>query len=87
MERRNVLKRISYLSKGMLVASITGAIANNSSSNTTKTILLVSGWQDVNIGDIAHTPGLIHILKTFLPEYKIILWKKSKGEKVKQLLL
>ena len=86
MERRNVLKRISYLSTGMLVASITGAIANNSSSNSTKTILLVSGWQDVNIGDIAHTPGLIHILKTFLPEYKIILWKKSKGEKVKQLL-
>ncbi|MCK7536068.1 MAG: hypothetical protein MZV63_36325 [Marinilabiliales bacterium] len=21
-------------------------------------IMIVSGWQDVNIGDIAHTPGL-----------------------------
>ena len=40
-------------------------------------ILLVSGWQDVNIGDIAHTPGLLHILETFLPEAKIVLWKKS----------
>jgi hypothetical protein len=28
-------------------------------------ILLVSGWQTVNIGDIAHTPGLIHLLKTY----------------------
>jgi AraC-like DNA-binding protein len=27
----------------------------------------------VNIGDIAHTPGLLHVLETFLPESKIIL--------------
>ncbi len=52
-----------------------------------KTILVVSGWQDVNIGDIAHTPGLLNILETFLPKATIILWKKSgsSGE-VKQLL-
>lgn len=49
-------------------------------------ILLVSGWQDVNIGDIAHTPGLLHVLQTFLPQAKIILWKKSNGAEVKNLL-
>lgn len=70
----------------MLIAGITDALGRSSSLNSTKTILLVSGWQDVNIGDIAHTPGLIHVLKTFLPDYKIILWKKSRGEKVKELL-
>jgi polysaccharide pyruvyl transferase WcaK-like protein len=37
-------------------------------------ILLVSGWQTVNIGDIAHTPGLIHLLKTYMPGIKITLW-------------
>ena len=52
-----------------------------------KTLLVVSGWQDVNIGDIAHTPGLLHVLETFLPKAKIILWKKSSSsEIVKQLL-
>ncbi len=51
-----------------------------------KTILVVSGWQDVNIGDIAHTPGLLNVLQTFLPETKIILWKKSKGKEVGELL-
>ncbi|WP_020529930.1 polysaccharide pyruvyl transferase family protein [Flexithrix dorotheae] len=51
-----------------------------------KTILLVSGWQDVNIGDIAHTPGLLNVLQTFLPETEIILWKRSKGDEVKKLL-
>src|SRR5690606_40679976 len=51
-----------------------------------KTILLVSGWQDVNIGDIAHTPGLIHVLNTYLPDANIIVWKKSPSETVDELL-
>lgn len=38
-------------------------------------ILLVSGWQDVNIGDIAHTPGLLNVLKEYIPNAKITLWK------------
>jgi polysaccharide pyruvyl transferase WcaK-like protein len=49
-------------------------------------ILLVSGWQDVNIGDIAHTPGLIYVLQKYIPNAHIILWKRSEGEEVKNLL-
>ena len=49
------------------------------------TILLVSGWQDVNIGDIGHTPGLLHVLETFLPKATVILWKRSNGAAVKTL--
>ena len=52
-----------------------------------KTIMVVSGWQDINIGDIAHTPGLLRILETFLPDSKIILWKKSSGREVGEMLL
>lgn len=58
----------------------------NATGKDNPTILVVSGWQDVNIGDIAHTPGLLHILETYIPEAKIILWKKSKGEEVAALL-
>lgn len=50
------------------------------------TILVVSGWQDVNIGDIAHTPGLLHVLETFIPNATIILWKRSNDPKVKAML-
>ena len=51
------------------------------------TLLVVSGWQDVNIGDIAHTPGLLYVLETFMPEAKIILWKKSgANEQVTRML-
>ncbi|NBB21475.1 polysaccharide pyruvyl transferase family protein [Runella sp. CRIBMP] len=49
-------------------------------------LLITSGWQDVNIGDIAHTPGLIGLLQKRLPKAKIILWKKSKSEKVETML-
>ena len=49
-------------------------------------ILVVSGWQDVNIGDIAHTPGFLNVLQTFIPQARIILWKRSKGQEVEQML-
>lgn len=51
-----------------------------------KTILLVSGWQDINIGDIAHTPGLLNVFETFLPDARVILWKKSYGKDVELML-
>lgn len=55
-------------------------------ANATPTILVVSGWQDMNIGDIAHTPGLLHVLQTFLPKYNIILWKRRKGDEADAML-
>ncbi len=41
---------------------------------TGPTILLRSSWQTVNIGDIAHTPGLLAVLAEHLPEANLILW-------------
>ena len=83
--RRDWLKHTGILSAGYLLAG-TIACAAEATEKKNLTILLVSGWQDVNIGDIAHTPGLLHVLETFLPESKIILWKRSNGEEVKKLL-
>jgi len=82
ISRRNWLKQVGTLTAGTLLFNVVTACTKK----TNPTILLVSGWQDVNIGDIAHTPGLLHILETFLPESKIILWKRSSGEEVKKLL-
>jgi polysaccharide pyruvyl transferase WcaK-like protein len=73
LNRREWLKKTGVLTTGLAFSKV--LIASTSKKNPT--ILLVSGWQDVNIGDIAHTPGLLHVLETFLPDAKIILWKKS----------
>ncbi len=82
MNRRNFVKETGYFSLTACLSSI----VLHACSKPNPTILIVSGWQDVNIGDIAHTPGLLHILETFIPEATIILWKKTKGEKVQKLL-
>ncbi|HUG94296.1 MAG TPA: polysaccharide pyruvyl transferase family protein [Planctomycetaceae bacterium] len=37
-------------------------------------ILLRSSWQVVNIGDIAHTPGVLALLEKHLAEAEVILW-------------
>lgn len=81
--RRKLIKNTSLLFLSGLIDPFAGFSATLKSA---KTILLVSGWQDVNIGDIAHTPGLLNVFETFLPDAKIILWKKSKGEEVGKLL-
>ena len=38
------------------------------------TILLRSAWQVINIGDIAHTPGVLTLIETHMPEAEVILW-------------
>ena len=40
----------------------------------------------MNIGDIAHTPGLLHILETYLPDANIIVWEKNVGKEVEEFL-
>lgn len=51
------------------------------------TILLKSGWQTVNIGDIAHTPGMLALLEKHLPEARTILWPIVVNEAVEKMLL
>jgi hypothetical protein len=41
------------------------------------TILVRSSWQTVNIGDIAHTPGLLRLLGDAFPDAELVLWPSS----------
>jgi polysaccharide pyruvyl transferase WcaK-like protein len=49
-------------------------------------ILLRSSWQTVNIGDIAHTPGVLRILETHMPDAEITLWPSYVDNGVRELL-
>jgi hypothetical protein len=40
-------------------------------------ILLRSSWQVVNIGDIAHTPGVLALLEKHFPEAEVRLWASA----------
>ncbi len=53
----------------------------------TKTILLRSSWQTVNIGDIAHTPGMLRLMERYMPDTSVILWASHVEERgVAQML-
>ncbi len=50
-------------------------------------VLLRSSWQTVNIGDIAHTPGVLHLLEKHLPEVEVRLWPSKVDNGVEEMLL
>jgi hypothetical protein len=37
-------------------------------------LLLRSSWQTVNIGDVAHTPGMLALLEKHFPQQEVWLW-------------
>jgi polysaccharide pyruvyl transferase WcaK-like protein len=49
-------------------------------------ILLRSSWQTVNIGDIAHTPGMLALLEKHRPEAEVTLWPNALSADVQKLL-
>jgi polysaccharide pyruvyl transferase WcaK-like protein len=82
MQRRVFLQQSACASLGVSLSSLLAA-----ESNSSPHILLRSSWQTVNIGDIAHTPGLLRILQTHLPEARVTLWPSNVDHGVDQLLL
>src|SRR6185436_4010718 len=52
-----------------------------------KRILLRSSWQTVNIGDIAHTPGMLRLLEEHLPEVDVTLWPNALSDDVQAMLM
>lgn len=50
------------------------------------TLLLRSGWQTVNIGDIGHSPGILKLLEIYAPDFNIILWPNSVDRGVEPML-
>lgn len=82
VNRRDFIKNTSTLVAMLgLVPSLASAKPGNK-----KTIILCSSWQTFNIGDIAHTPGVLAILEQQLPDINIILWPHDVGNGVEAML-
>ncbi len=70
------MKRRQFIHRATM-ASLASAMAEQSwASDSTRPprILLRSSWQTVNIGDIAHTPGVLALLEKHLSDAEVILW-------------
>jgi polysaccharide pyruvyl transferase WcaK-like protein len=92
----SAIDRRAFLSGSVRTGLAAGAIATSSSlwpllasandGKTPKRVLLRSSWQTVNIGDIAHTPGVLSILREHLPEVEVTLWPSNVDNGVEELL-
>ena len=49
-------------------------------------ILLRSSWQTINIGDIAHSPGVLALCEKYLPDVEVRLWASNVGDGVKEMI-
>ncbi|MCC7492716.1 MAG: polysaccharide pyruvyl transferase family protein [Fimbriimonadaceae bacterium] len=66
-----------------LAAALTAAVG---AQTRRPRLLLRSSWQTANIGDIAHTPGVLHLLEQHLPEVEVRLWPSKVDNGVDALL-
>ena len=48
-------------------------------------LLLYSGWQTINIGDMGHTLGTLRILERELPDVPVVWWAASLNDEVRAL--
>ena len=71
-----------------LLAALSGVFATTARGATKRSprLLLRSSWQTVNIGDIAHTPGVLALLEKHLPEVEVRLWPGDVKNGVKEML-
>lgn len=49
-------------------------------------IVLRSSWQTVNIGDVAHSPGVLRLLYRHIPDVEVRLWPSNVKDGVEEML-
>src|ERR1043165_6078511 len=69
------MNRRTFLT-GLTTTAVRFAIVPNlfAAGKRAPRILLRSSWQVVNIGDIAHTPGVLALIEKHIPEAEVRLW-------------
>ncbi len=69
-------------------ASLIAAVSSSwAAEKRAPRLLLRSSWQTVNIGDVAHTPGVLALLEKYLPEAEVRLWPSSVENGVAEMLM
>jgi polysaccharide pyruvyl transferase WcaK-like protein len=84
-----MMNRRSFLqSTALSVAAVCmqNVIAQAAAGKSNPVILIVSGFQAVNIGDIAQAPGLVQLLYKKIPNAKLILCKSRYEEGVNEMM-
>lgn len=79
------MKRRHFLGT-TLTAMAVAPFATSVKGGQTWKILLRSSWASVNIGDIAHTPGMLRLIEENFPGSEVTLWPTNVDNGVADLL-
>jgi len=71
--RRKFLNHAAVISGSLLFSTVVNALEFNGTKKLWH-ILLRSGWQTENIGDIAHTPSILALIEKYIPHTKVTFW-------------
>jgi len=82
-----MISRRDFLKQTPILIAALSSIPSFAQKNKSKSIMLRSAWQTVNIGDIGHTPGVLRLLEQYLPDVEVRLWPSSLVNGVEELLL
>ncbi|MEX2580003.1 MAG: polysaccharide pyruvyl transferase family protein [Verrucomicrobiales bacterium] len=80
------MQRRQFVRTALAATAAAAPIASSQDAEPKKKILLRSSWQTVNIGDIAHTPGMLTLLEQHCPDYEITLWPSKVDNGVDEIL-
>jgi polysaccharide pyruvyl transferase WcaK-like protein len=68
------------------MAAVSSAVNSGKRSADRPVLILRSGWQWENIGDVAHTPGMLQLLRQYAPKFDVILWSQGLDRDVHNML-
>ncbi len=76
------------MNRRQFLSSVAGAVSATAvrAAARARRIVLRSSWQTVNIGDIAHTPGMLALLERHRPQDAVTLWPSDLSVDVERLL-
>jgi polysaccharide pyruvyl transferase WcaK-like protein len=77
------MNRRAFLTSSL---ALLGAASFSRAGGGPRRILLRSSWQTENIGDIAHTPGMLALLEKHHPDAEVTLWPNQLSAEVEKLL-
>lgn len=68
------MNRRQFIQSTAAAATLSLAASYAADAKRAPRILLRSSWQVVNIGDIAHTPGVLALIEKYIPNAEVRLW-------------
>lgn len=85
LDRRAWMHRLLGLTAAGAVGGPLRACGGATARRRRGPVVLYSGWQTINIGDLGHTLGTLRLFEQHLPQVPVVWWAASLNDEVRRL--